>query len=106
MISSVHNYLSSDIQVKSNLYLPLKILDTLVDKYGSSLPFYQGYSHLNPHFMDNEGHLDSVLMSRFDRHNKICISCTHAYRVTKLVKHILVGVAIAGAVLAILTDDT
>lgn len=88
------------------LYLPLKTSDLFpveyrkwLDKYGSSSPFYQGYAtcKANINYEEND---------RLESHTQICSSCTNAYRVTKLVKHILVGVAIAGAALAILTDDS
>lgn len=94
------------------LYLPLKTSDTLVveyrkwlDKFGSSLPFYQGYStwknvdksELNP---------KPILLDRFSRHTLICSSCNRAYQVTNRVKQSCIGVAIALAAVAILADDS
>ncbi len=42
--------------------------------------------------------------SRFERHTKICGSCSQAYEVTKKVRKTLVGVAISLAALALVLD--
>jgi phenylpropionate dioxygenase-like ring-hydroxylating dioxygenase large terminal subunit len=95
----------------NSLYLPLKTSDTLLieyrkwlDKFGSSLPYYQGYSTSKPHPISEEGAANSVLINRLRRHTEICSSCNQAYQVTKSLKQTLVGVAIALAALAIVTD--
>lgn len=95
-----------------SLYLPLKTSDTLLieyrkwlDKYGSSLPFYQGYSTSKPHIL-SEKETSSVLRERFRRHTQICSSCNRAYQVTNRVKHGSMGVAIALFALAIVTDHS
>lgn len=94
------------------LYLPLKTSDLFpvayrkwLDKYGSSLPYYQGYATCKLSINDEQNNILSV-NDRLESHTQICSSCSSAYRLTKLVKHLLVGVAIASAALAILTDDT
>lgn len=93
------------------LYLPLKTSDFLVleyrkwlDKYGSSLPYYQGYSTSKSDGVSEDFSLLPSAGDRFSRHTQICNSCNGAYRVTKRVKPILVGIAIALAALAIISD--
>lgn len=97
----------------NSLYLPLKTSDTLLieyrkwlDKYGSSLPFYQGYSTSKPHVLSEEGTPRSVLTERLRRHTQICSSCNRAYQVTNRLKQGSVGVAIALGALAIVTDHS
>lgn len=97
----------------NSLYFPLKTSDTFVieyrkwlDKYGSSLPFYQGYSTSKSHDRSEEETSTSVLIDRFKRHTQICSSCNQAYQVTKRLKQGSVGVAIALAALAIITDHS
>ncbi|MEH2233204.1 MAG: Rieske 2Fe-2S domain-containing protein [Nostoc sp.] len=93
------------------LYLPLKTSDTLVieyrkwlDKFGSSLPFYQGYSTFK-NVENDELNPKPILPDRFSRHTLICSSCNRAYQVTNRVKQGCIGVAIALAAVAILADD-
>ncbi|HEY9614861.1 Rieske 2Fe-2S domain-containing protein [Allocoleopsis sp.] len=95
----------------NSLYLPLKTSDTLLieyrkwlDKYGSSLPFYQGYTTSKPGVLNSEGTPPSVLVDRLRRHTQLCSSCNRAYQVTNKLKQTLVGVAIGMAALAIVTD--
>lgn len=97
----------------NSLYLPLKTSDTLVieyrkwlDKYGSSLPFYQGYSTSKSHVLSDEEIPASMLIERLRRHTQICSSCNRAYQVTNILKQVSVGVAIALFALAILTDHS
>ena len=97
----------------NSLYLPLKTSDTLLieyrkwlDKYGSSLPFYQGYSTSKPHVPSEEGTPPAVLVERLRRHTEICSSCNRAYQVTNRLKQVSVGVAIALGALAIVTDHS
>ncbi|MBN3891946.1 MAG: Rieske 2Fe-2S domain-containing protein [Nostoc sp. JL31] len=94
------------------LYLPLKTSDTLViefrkwlDKFGSSLPFYQGYSTWK-NVENDELNSKPILLDRFSRHTLICSSCNRAYQVTNRVKQSCIGVAIALAAVAILADDS
>ncbi|MEH1769024.1 aromatic ring-hydroxylating dioxygenase subunit alpha [Nostoc sp.] len=94
------------------LYLPLKTSDILVvayrkwlDKYGSSLPFYQGYSTAKN--IDNSEDINQLKpLDRFSQHTLICNSCSQAYQLTKRVQQSCVGVAIAFAAIAILTDTS
>ncbi|MEH2150029.1 aromatic ring-hydroxylating dioxygenase subunit alpha [Nostoc sp.] len=94
------------------VYLPLKTSDILVvayrkwlDKYGSSLPFYQGYSTAKN--IDNSEDPNQLKpLDRFSQHTLICNSCSQAYQLTKRVQQSCVGVAIAFAAIAILTDTS
>ncbi|NMG20789.1 Rieske 2Fe-2S domain-containing protein [Brasilonema bromeliae] len=94
-------------QSLKQVFLPLKTCDTFVveyykwlDKFGSSLPYYQGYSTSKN--IDNEGNcLNPPSLDRFSQHTQLCSSCSGAYQVTNRVKQISVGVAIALAALAI-----
>ena len=95
-------------QSLKELYLPLKTSDTLVveyrkwlDKYGSLLPFYQGYETSN-----NIEKQSVDIGDRLTRHTQICGSCSRAYKITNRVKQTLVGIAIGMAALAILTDGS
>ena len=93
------------------LFLPLKTSDTLVleyrkwlDKFGSSLPYYQGYS-TSKNVGSAENSCQSSPLDRFSQHTQICSSCIRAYQVTDQLKQILIGVAIALAALAIVTES-
>ncbi|WP_375511342.1 hypothetical protein [uncultured Nostoc sp.] len=95
------------------LYLPLKTSDTLVieyrkwlNKYGSSLPFSQSFSSSKSDVLNENTNITPIPIYRLERHTKICSSCNQAYQVTNLVKQTLIGVAIALAALAILTDNS
>ena len=97
-------------QALKELYLPLKTSDVLVvayrkwlDKYGSLLPFYQGYETSH----NIKGEEQSVdIGNRFSRHTQLCSSCSQAYKVTKRVKQTLVGLAIALAALGLVLDHS
>jgi phenylpropionate dioxygenase-like ring-hydroxylating dioxygenase large terminal subunit len=90
------------------LFLPLKTSDVLVieyrkwlDKYGTDLPFYQGYATSN---------LNGILQSldigdRFTRHTQICNSCNRAHQISNRVKHSLVVTAIILAAIAMITEN-
>ena len=100
-------------QSLKELYLPLKTSDVLVveyrkwlDKYGASLPYYQGYCTSKEPKEVLEDNQQPAALDRLRRHTLICGSCNRAYRITKRVKQVSVGVAIALAALAILTDDS
>ena len=93
------------------LFLPLKTSDTLVleyrkwlDKFGSSLPYYQGYS-TSKNVGSAENSCQSSPLDRFSQHTQICSSCNRAYQVTNQLKSFLIGVAIALAALAIVTES-
>ncbi|BAZ49930.1 Rieske [2Fe-2S] domain-containing protein [Nostoc sp. NIES-4103] len=93
------------------VYLPLKTSDVLVleyrkwlDKFGKSLPFYQGYASAKNVGM-GECNQNAASLDRFLQHTQICNSCNRAYQVTNQFKQIFIGVAIALASLAILTDN-
>ncbi|MBD2166480.1 Rieske 2Fe-2S domain-containing protein [Calothrix membranacea FACHB-236] len=95
-----------------DVYLPLKTSDTLVieyrkwlDKFGKDLPFYQGYTS-KKNVSESEITQNSLLLDRYSQHTLICHDCNRAYQTTGLVKQILVGIAIALAALAILTDNS
>lgn len=93
------------------LYLPLKTSDMLaveyrkwLDKFGQSLPFYQGYSTCKPTSNNSNSNQDLLPIERLARHTLLCNSCNRAYQVTKKLKQSLVVVAIAIAALGIVTD--
>lgn len=75
-----------------------------LDQFGSSLPFYQGYSTWK-NVENSELNSKPILLDRFSRHTLICSSCNRAYQVTNRVKQGCIGVAIALAAVAILADD-
>jgi hypothetical protein len=86
------------------LYLPLKTSDLYaveyrkwLDQFGSSLPFYQGYTSSKLTISPSE----PAFKGRFYHHTRICSSCNRAYQNTILGKQILVGTAIT---LVIITD--
>ncbi len=94
------------------IFLPLKTSDTLVieyrkwlDKFGSSLPFYQGYS-TSKNIGNDEWNQESVQSDRLSQHTLICSSCNRTYQVSNRLKQSLVGVAIALFALAIVTDGS
>ncbi|MEH2358750.1 aromatic ring-hydroxylating dioxygenase subunit alpha [Nostoc sp.] len=103
-------------QLAQNLkqvYLPLKTSDTFIleyrkwlDKFGASLPFYRGYSTSKQ--AENHGDCDQkpMTLDRLTRHTLICSSCNRAYGVINKLKQGLIGVAIAMALLAIVTDGS
>ena len=93
------------------IFLPLKTSDFLVveyrkwlDKYGKNLPFYQGYQTSNLAKQINNNNQEKVSLDRFKQHTKICSSCSRAYQTAIRLKEILIGIAIALASLAIVTD--
>jgi hypothetical protein len=98
-------------QSLKELYLPLKTSDVFVieyrkwlDKFGSSLPFYEGYS--TSQATDSNGDCNAILKDRWSRHAQICSSCNRAYQVTNRLKQTFVVVAIALFALAIVTDGS
>ncbi len=106
-------YVEKSQQSLQKLYLPLKTSDLLVmeyrkwlDRFGSSLPFYQGYSTSKSLKDQQENNQQPAPLDRFKRHTQICSSCSRAYRVTNRLQQTLVGMAIALAAFAIVTDDS
>jgi len=98
-------------QSLKKVYLPLKTSDLLaieyrkwLDKFGQSLPFYEGYSTSKRAESNGECNHKPVSLDRLERHTLICSSCNRAYQVTNRLKQTLVGVAIGMAALAIVTD--
>ncbi|MEH2067191.1 MAG: Rieske 2Fe-2S domain-containing protein [Nostoc sp.] len=94
-----------------DVYLPLKTSDTLVveyrkwlDKFGSSLPFYQGYAS-SKNIGSSECDRKLITLDRFSQHTLICHSCNQTYQFTNRLKQSCIGVAIAFAAVAILADD-
>lgn len=97
----------------NSLYLPLKTSDLLLieyrkwlDKFGTSLPFYQGYSTRKLPQKELENNQQPAPLDRLRRHTQICGSCNRAYQVTNRLKTTFVAVAIALAALAIVTDGS
>jgi len=95
------------------VYLPLKTSDLFVieyrkwlDQFGYSLPFYQGYSTSKSVDKVQECNQNPVQLDRLKRHTQLCSSCNRTYQLTNKLKQTLVGVAIALAALAIITDGS
>lgn len=93
------------------IYLPLKTSDILVleyrkwlDKFGATLPFYQGYVS-GKNIGMGECNQNLASLDRFVQHTQICNSCNRAYQVTNQLKPIFIGIAIALASLGILIDN-
>ncbi|WP_026731119.1 aromatic ring-hydroxylating dioxygenase subunit alpha [Fischerella sp. PCC 9605] len=94
------------------IYLPLKTCDPLVieyrkwlDKFGFTLPFYEGYSTIKPASVGTRTN-QPMLADRFSRHTQNCSSCQRAYQVTMRLKQTLVSMAIGIAGLAIVIDSS
>ncbi len=75
-----------------------------LDKVGTSLPFYDGYSTSKGNSIDllDRRHLQD----RFSRHTSICQDCHRAYRIAIALKQTLIVMAIGFAGLAIAIDGT
>ena len=93
------------------LWLPLKTSDLFVieyrrwlDRYGSYLPYYQGYSTSKFSDKVETNHQENPNLERLKSHTEICSSCQQAYQTTIRLKQILIGIAIALAALAIITE--
>lgn len=100
-------------QSLKKVYLPLKTCDLFVieyrkwlDKFGSALPFYQGYSTSKQPREATENNPPPATLNRLQQHTVICSSCNRAYQITNRLKQTFVAVAIALAALAILTDSS
>lgn len=97
-------------QSLKEIYLPLKTSDTFVieyrkwlDEFGSSLPYYQGYS-TSKNVSRGEYNQKPEMVDRFSQHTQLCGSCSRAHKVTNQLKQIFVGLAITLAALAIVID--
>ncbi|HBB35230.1 MAG TPA: (2Fe-2S)-binding protein [Cyanobacteria bacterium UBA9273] len=98
-------------QTIKQVYSPLPTCDTFaieyrkwLDRFGSSLPFYRGYTTLKPSQTLDDCQQTSVKAQKYLRHTELCSSCNRAYQRTKQVKQTCVGLAIALAALAIVID--
>ncbi|MGK7920454.1 MAG: Rieske 2Fe-2S domain-containing protein [Trichodesmium sp.] len=94
------------------LYLPLKSSDTILleyrkwlDRFGSSLPYYQGYATSKPGKNQDKIEKEDVSMARYYHHTQFCSSCSRAHQTAIQLKQIFVGVAIALGALGIITED-
>lgn len=95
------------------IYLPLKTSDTFVleyrkwlDKFGSSLPFYQGYS-TSKHLTDETEEKEKpVVLDRFAQHTSICSTCNRAHQVSSRLKQVSLIAATVLAAAAMLIDET
>ncbi|MDY7007797.1 MAG: Rieske 2Fe-2S domain-containing protein [Cyanobacteriota bacterium] len=94
------------------LYLPLKTSDTILleyrkwlDRFGSSLPYYHGYATFKTGEKCGKIEKEDVSMARYYHHTQFCSSCSRARQTAIRGKQIFVGVAIALAALAIITED-
>ena len=92
--------------------LPLKTMDTLVieyrkwlDKFGSSLPFYEGYSTSKRASVEVAENKPPVILDRYQQHTRICSSCQRGHQLANRLKQAFVGVAIGIAAVAMLIDE-
>jgi len=99
-------------QSLKKVYLPLKTSDLLaieyrkwLDKYGQSLPFYEGYATSKRPTGSGECNQKPASVDRLSRHTLMCSSCNRAYQVTNRLKQGSLIVAIAIAALAIVIDE-
>jgi phenylpropionate dioxygenase-like ring-hydroxylating dioxygenase large terminal subunit len=107
LIQAQEIYINQSGNTIKETYLPLKTADILLmeyrkwlDKFGSKLPHYQGYSthqHLQHSTTIN-------LNNRYLRHTQICSSCNRAYQNTQQVKKVSIAVAIIFAAIGIITE--
>jgi hypothetical protein len=95
------------------VYSPLPTCDTFAIEYrkwlarfGYSLPFYRGYTTSKADQNVDECKQKSMQIERSLRHTELCSSCNQAYQVTSRMKQVSVGVAIAMAALAIVTEHS
>jgi phenylpropionate dioxygenase-like ring-hydroxylating dioxygenase large terminal subunit len=100
-----------------DLWLPLKTCDLLVieyrkwlDVYGSSLPFYRGYTTSKPSSnIDLSSHKfasSKIIPNRYALHTSICSSCNRAYLTIELLQNgSIVGIVILFS-LSIITRES
>jgi hypothetical protein len=91
------------------LYLPLKTSDSLVielrqwfDRYGDSLPYYQGYTSHRTKAIDLS---DPLPLDRYSRHTVHCRTCSDAHKKMVKTKQIALVIGIILALMAILSPD-
>ena len=97
----------------NQVYSPLPTCDTFaiayrqwLDRFGSALPFYRGYTTSNMSQNAQECNPNWVQRERSLQHTQLCSSCNRAYQLTARLKQTFIGVAIALAALAIITDGS
>ncbi|NEP09339.1 MAG: aromatic ring-hydroxylating dioxygenase subunit alpha [Symploca sp. SIO2C1] len=95
------------------IYSPLPTCDTFaiayrqwLDQFGAALPFYRGYTTSKGREKVEESQPSSAKIESSFKHTELCSSCHRAYRITKQLKQIFIGIAIALAALAIVTDGS
>ena len=76
-----------------------------LDQFGAALPFYRGYTTSKGSKVE-ECHSSLAKIEHSFKHTELCASCNQAYQVTKQLKQTFVGIAIALAALAIVTDGS
>jgi phenylpropionate dioxygenase-like ring-hydroxylating dioxygenase large terminal subunit len=96
-----------------DLYLPLKTSDVFpieyrkwLDRFGSTLPFYAGYSSMKPTRVELLTNQRSLLIDRSSRHIRLCHSCSQTHQLAIKLKQSLIVIAIALAAWAIAMDST
>jgi hypothetical protein len=110
-IIAQQQYLSQSDKSIKDVYLPLKSSDTLLmehrkwlDKYGSDLPFYQGYAtsklSQSPEYINSE----TVALDRLTRHTQLCHSCSEAYQTTQKLQQASLALALILAAGGIILD--
>ena len=92
-------------------YLPLKTADVFVmehrkwlDKYGTELPFYQGYATSRKCFSETGFDAVASAKDRLTRHTQLCPTCSRAYRTTERVRQGSIALGIALTAVAIVSD--
>ena len=107
-IRSQEAYINHSRSSIKETYLPLKSIDTFVmehrkwlDRFGSELPYYQGYQKAKN--INNKD--SSLVLNRFDRHTRICSSCSQAYQNIHKLRQTLIIVAFVSIFLSILVKS-
>jgi phenylpropionate dioxygenase-like ring-hydroxylating dioxygenase large terminal subunit len=100
-IIAQQQYLSQSGKSIKDVYLPLKSSDTLLmehrkwlDKYGSDLPFYQGYATSKLSQSSEYMNSETVALDRLTRHTQLCHSCSEAYQTTQKLQQALLALAL------------
>ena len=112
LVVGQQEYIEGTQKSLKELYLPLKTSDTILleyrkwlDRFGSSLPFYHGYTTYQLGKNHGQTQDEEVSMARYNHHTKFCSSCSRTHQITIQLKQIFIGVAIALAAVAIFTDN-
>lgn len=102
-------YVEHSGKTLKEVFLPLKTSDVYVleyrkwlDKFGSELPIYDGYTTSKRLDYSQETFLS---LDRYSRHVQLCSSCHQAYKNTIRFQQILIGVAIALGAVAIVIES-